>query len=1105
MPALNSYGAWRAKEAVSKWSADQVLWFCIAVWNGRITLSDTELVSYPYSWYPGDVVAKDILQDPIAKARLLGHSILDEIQHHAFKPRSLAGVNAKLVALCNFLIWWFLPDERLSIRTCPFLEILLAVCMSGKALAWLSANSKTRHGRAILRVLPQQEAEAVLLSCSMKSSAWNQLVNKQRFLCDTCEAGLFGLYQFFSDSWRYVGMGSWNRPSAPGQPGLVKRLWEHLFAAYRPKHPEAGKLRYRLCRSTPVSRVFFLICRTGTESVIRALETLEIRTHEPQANGRSSLTSLGGVKGKRRRPPQRVRQMSKNKIVCLDSACFMPQMQKLIQQPPRGIEVPADPVEITTMDMPFSQAYRTVQLRWFAEYNLVGPLWIADPRLWQLLLSYAALANAFLPWQPLERAWNSKAVPFLLHEASQHMQSKSRQRRVAHHCDTWLRARGLPTTRIVAVKVAHKELVPWVRGRIRAALQVSKVGSLQGSDLQVARSWLIKQVRIHVVRPRMWSDSWTASSFARKAKLPEPTAVPRKGPVECVRQSWHVEKRQCPDSLLQAALAQTRQELKSKGVSVPAFSTKPVQSGPVKAWKQHWQHTQDRYDLYTQAFFIPRGCLAVPDDKCKKHAWIVTCAFYACLLANFACAAPSWKVSSLSPAEAESWCKITILRVLGPALFRKLNLLNATKLLPSTFMTFKAKCWTNGFRTCAKKSHSCMRKIVSYASWPKKHVWRSAHRALDTIIKTHGQTRDVWSLHDASFKLNEGLQALKQGRKSFECCRCFRKKPSTVGIAADAGQFYEVIDASIAVQRLSFILQRFAGVDSPKVVVVERTRKRQAWFSVSPWNIPSGAIAWTPGDLFRMFCAAMFISFTRVGDKVFRLSGLPIGGFLSKIAASAVLGCDERIWCNSRVKRESQGFRSPVWEDEVVHLRYIDDIILISSLYCCTCLQYSLKCIYSVDFDIEASGSLIPWLDCAANCEDYCVDVLSKQIFPPPPWAAGRLYLKSLLLGKFSRWLQMNASEVSWKRALLALFRDLKSQGWKRKQLHGGLKCIGRLEFQKFVSVGLILVRHVLFGPPTGAHDDKWGGAGMSGRPADEGTAVPSSAASPSFPPASSL
>ena len=154
----------------------------------------------------------------------------------------------------------------------------------------------------------------------------------------------------------------------------------------------------------------------------------------------------------------------------------------------------------------------------------------------------------------LQAAWNCKVVPIRLHEASQVMQSKTRQRRVTQHCDVWLRARGLPCTRPITVQVAHKELVPWVRGRLRAALCASKIGLLQGRDLHVAQNWLLKRVRIQLVRPKLWSDSWSARKGARTTDARSPMAIPREGPAHCVRQSWRVEKRLCPDFLLQAAL-----------------------------------------------------------------------------------------------------------------------------------------------------------------------------------------------------------------------------------------------------------------------------------------------------------------------------------------------------------------------------------------------------------------------------------------------------------------------------------------------------------------------------------------------------------------------
>lgn len=55
----------------------------------------------------------------------------------------------------------------------------------------------------------------------------------------------------------------------------------------------------------------------------------------------------------------------------------------------------------------------------------------------------------------------------------------------------------------------------------------------------------------------------------------------------------------------------------------------------------------------------------------------------------------------------------------------------------------------------------------------------------------------------------------------------------------------------------------------------------------------------------------------------------------------------------------------------------------------------------------------------------------------------------------------MKASEMSWQKALLGMLVDLARSGWKKRHLHGGLKCIGP-EFQRFVDYRLFLLRHVL-------------------------------------------
>ena len=108
--------------------------------------------------------------------------------------------------------------------------------------------------------------------------------------------------------------------------------------------------------------------------------------------------------------------------------------------------------------------------------------------------------------------------------------------------------------------------------------------------------------------PKMWSDSWSA----RKAPTHCPLQAPRSGPVVPVKKSRCLEKRQSPDSLLQTALQKARDKL--EGAKIPAAKKDPIRFGPVNSWKQHWRDTCDRYEKYTEAFHIPPGCAAVPDD-----------------------------------------------------------------------------------------------------------------------------------------------------------------------------------------------------------------------------------------------------------------------------------------------------------------------------------------------------------------------------------------------------------------------------------------------------------------------------------------------------------
>ena len=64
----------------------------------------------------------------------------------------------------------------------------------------------------------------------------------------------------------------------------------------------------------------------------------------------------------------------------------------------------------------------------------------------------------------------------------------------------------------------------------------------------------------------------------------------------------------------------------------------------------------------------------------------------------------------------------------------------------------------------------------------------------------------------------------------------------------------------------------------------------------------------TFSDLLLAFSACMLTTLCSLGCLVFHLQGFPIGGLLSKIAASIVLGTEEQRWiCGARL-RKSRGF-----------------------------------------------------------------------------------------------------------------------------------------------------------------------------------------------------
>ena len=204
--------------------------------------------------------------------------ILEEVRAGLGKASLPQDLWPKLDSSGRFLLFWFFPDHLLGRRHNPAVEIVLAVVWACKALLWLRTKHHTQQAKKVLHLLPAGKRHALTHGCELQH-AWSlpfleSLVSKQQLLVNNCSAD-FGLYHWFSSSWRYVGIGKLWRPNHDKQGGLTRRLFEHLQGAMRPQYREGYKLRYRLSRKTPLWSSMFLILLTGPEHYIRACEFVE--------------------------------------------------------------------------------------------------------------------------------------------------------------------------------------------------------------------------------------------------------------------------------------------------------------------------------------------------------------------------------------------------------------------------------------------------------------------------------------------------------------------------------------------------------------------------------------------------------------------------------------------------------------------------------------------------------------------------------------------------------------------------------------------------------------------------------------------------------------
>ena len=165
------------------------------------------------------------------------------------------------------------------------------------------------------------------------------------------------------------------------------------------------------------------------------------------------------------------------------------------------------------------------------------------------------------------------------------------------------------------------------------------------------------------------------------------------------------------------------------------------------------------------------------------------------------------------------------------------------------------------------------------------------------------------------------------------------------------------------------------------VVTVFPRKRLRGLASARRYTHARNADVWTSRQIELALTLALSQSFFFVSSETWRQRrGVPIGGMVSKILCSVVMGASETRWTEDEVRRESLGFGG---KNDVADLRYVDDTISLTRVYCRDCITM----IYPPGIVFEPqplTGTTSTWLDIDVHLSrDEALSLLQHNVnFP---------------------------------------------------------------------------------------------------------------------------
>ena len=284
-------------------------------------------------------------------------------------------------------------------------------------------------------------------------------------------------------------------------------------------------------------------------------------------------------------------------------------------------------------------------------------------------------------------------------------------------------------------------------------------------------------------------------------------------------------------------------------------------------------------------------------------------------------------------------------------------------------------------------------------------------RAMETKTKRCSGGSETWTLKTAASDLRDRIRRVRAAVRepAANCKRCGKEKRQWEGIVADAGQFYEACHAQKVEKCAKEIGAAWIRKTGTTTITTEKRKRRKAWAGGVTSSASVNTNTYEVAEVLMCLRACSQANVVCIGDATATFTGLPIGGVMSKAACSAVLNYEENAWKCDESERAKQGFGTDEWDNEVVHTRYVDDVIMLSPRYCEKCLAEAIKQAYSVPFDTASQGKKLEWLEVCTETQH--VRLTPRKYETVPAWASDRKELRSFFLGRITRMKEATAQD----------------------------------------------------------------------------------------------